>query len=108
MASAVGRRLCEQDYNGDSDEVTLPSIVGRLSRLETTGFSYDELLHDFASRRRLGPLEECPATYVVDPAQETDEIVQVRQIFHVYIFRAFCWRSSALSPGVLKAGCTFN
>lgn len=74
----------ESSTDGHSDEVTLPCILGRLSRLEHEGFSYGELLHDFASRRRVGPLnaeeeEEHPAGHVLDAAEETDKIVQVRE-----------------------------
>lgn len=80
MTTAIAKRLCQQTHaNGHSEEVTLPGILDRLSRLENEGFSYDELLHDFASRRRVGPVrEELPAKHVLDPAKETDEAVQVR------------------------------
>lgn len=79
MTTVIAKRMCQQTRgDGLSEEVTLPCILDRLSRLENDGFSYDELLHDFASRRRVGPVnEEPPAKRVIDPAQETDEIVQV-------------------------------
>lgn len=80
MTTAIAKRMRQQTHGtGHSEEVTLPGILDRLSRLENEGFSYDELLHDFASRRRVGPVnEEPPGRRVVDPAQETDEVVQVR------------------------------
>lgn len=83
MAASVGHRMHQDTLvGGYSEEVSLPCILGRLSRLEHEGFSYGELLHDFASRRRVGPLnveEEHPAKHVLDPAEETDQIVQVRR-----------------------------
>lgn len=80
MTTDIAKRMCQQSHGiGYSEEVTLPGILGRLSRLENQGFSHDELLHDFASRRRVGPVnEELPARHVIDPAEETDEVVQVR------------------------------
>lgn len=79
MAGAIQRRMYPQTTRDDSQDVTLPCILGRLARLEKEGFSYDELLHDFASRRRVGPVNERAVKHVLDPAQETDERVQVRQ-----------------------------
>lgn len=67
-------------------EVSLPCIVSRLTKLEAEGLSYDELLHDFANRRRVAPVDEDWAVKnIVDPAQETDEIVQVSS--GSYLFR---------------------
>lgn len=85
MATAITKRVYGETHGCDhSEEVTLPGILDRLSRLENEGFSYDELLHDFASRRRVGPMnEELPARHVIDPAEETDEIVQVRWASYV-------------------------
>lgn len=81
MTATIAKKMCQQTHgDGHSQEVTLPCILGRLSRLENEGFSYDELLHDFASRRRVGPVnEELPAKHVLDPAEETDDIVRVRR-----------------------------
>lgn len=80
MAATAGKRMRVQTHGGDqSDEITLPVILDRLSRLENGGFSYDELLHDFASRRRVGPVnKEIAEKRVVDPAEETDVVVKVR------------------------------
>lgn len=80
MVDAIGARSFTQRSSIPCDsEVSLPCILGRLTKLEAEGLSYDELLHDFANRRRVAPVEENrPVKNVVDPAQETDEIVQVR------------------------------
>lgn len=83
MKAATRRRTRYQthgDGDGHSENITLPCILDRLSRLEHEGFSYDELLHNFASQRRVCPVnEELPVKHVLDPAEETDEIVQVRE-----------------------------
>lgn len=80
MVDAIGARSFTQRSSIPCDsEVSLPCILGRLTKLEAEGLSYDELLHDFANRRRVAPVDENrPVKNVVDPAQETDEIVQVR------------------------------
>ena len=87
MAATIGKRMRIQTHgDGYCDEVTLPGILHRLSRLENEGFSYDELLHDFASRRRVGPVnEEITGKKVVDPAEQTDEIVQVRGLERLHV-----------------------
>lgn len=79
MAATAGIRVRQHARRDDLDgEVTLPCILDRLSRLEHDSFSYHELLDDFASRRRVGPVKkELPAKHVLDPAEEADEIVQV-------------------------------
>lgn len=64
-------------------EITLPCILGRLSKLEREDFSYGQLLDGFAGQRRIHPLkkaDEPPSAMplAVDPAEETDAIVQVR------------------------------
>lgn len=91
MTAAVAKRMCRYTHgSGHSEEVTLPCIVDRLSRLENEGFSYDELLHDFASRRRVGPVnEELSEKHVIDPAEETDEIVQVRETMYIWWCSAY-------------------
>ena len=72
--------------NIDVSELTLPSIAGRLSRLETQGLSYDELQQFFGSRRRVGPVKEKSSVkHVATPAQETDRIVQVNMIILLYL-----------------------
>ncbi|CAM9470017.1 unnamed protein product, partial [Ectocarpus fasciculatus] len=78
MAATNGIRVRQHARRDDLDgEVTLPCILDRLSRLEHESFSYHELLDDFASRRRVGPVKkELPAKHVPDPAEEADEIVQ--------------------------------
>ncbi|CAM9848192.1 unnamed protein product, partial [Ectocarpus sp. 12 AP-2014] len=78
MAATTGIRVRQHVHRDDLDgEVTLPCILDRLSRLEHESFSYHELLDDFASRRRVGPVKkELPAKHVLDPAEEADEIVQ--------------------------------
>lgn len=81
MAAAIGEQSFTQrsSIRRDYSDVSLPCIVGRLTKLEAEGSSYDELLHDFASRRRVAPVKERRSVNkVADPAQETDEIVQVR------------------------------
>lgn len=79
MAATTGVRVRQNARRDDlNGEVTLPCILDRLSRLEHESFSYHELLDDFASRRRVGPVQkELPAKHVLDPAEEADEIVQV-------------------------------
>lgn len=74
--SSVGRGH-QPSLAGESNDITLPGIIARLSRLETEDFSYDELLHDFASRRRVGSVKEPPVQHRIDPAEQTDDIVQV-------------------------------
>ncbi|CAN0081825.1 unnamed protein product [Scytosiphon promiscuus] len=81
MTTGIGQQMHQHARtDGRHDEVTLTGILGRLSRLEHEGFSYGELLDDFASRRRVGPLkekkEEDPAKHVLNAAEEADEIVQ--------------------------------
>ncbi len=91
MAATIGKRMRVQTHSdGHSDEITLPGILDRLSRLENGGFSYDELLHDFASRRRVRPVnEEIPGKKVVDPAEETDVVVKVRGLDHLHVKFSF-------------------
>lgn len=64
----------------NASELTLPCIVGRLSRLEREGFSYDELLPDFACRRPVVTQtnNERPGGHAVDTAKETEDLVQVK------------------------------
>ncbi|CAM9440116.1 unnamed protein product [Ectocarpus sp. 6 AP-2014] len=78
MAATAGIRVRQHAGRDDLDgEVTLPCILDCLSRLEHDSCSYHELLDDFASRRRVGPVKkELPAKHVLDPAEEADEIVQ--------------------------------
>eukprot|EP00752_Nemacystus_decipiens_P002143 g2042.t1 len=102
MTTAIAKRMCGERRGSDrSDEVTLSCILDRLSRLEHEGFSYDELLHDFASRRCVGPVnQELPASHVADPAEETDEVVQA----YLSLTRRDCsgwsrrWASSCNGP----------
>lgn len=88
MATAIAKRMHLQTHlDGRSEEVTLQGILDRLSRLENKGFSYDQLLHDFASRRRVGPVKkELPAKTIIDPAEQTDEIVQVMWTTYYIVF----------------------
>lgn len=80
MTATTSRCMRDQTRgDGLTGKTTLPCILNRLSRLEHEGFSYDDLLHNFASRRRVGPVnEELPVKHLLDPAEEIDEIVQVR------------------------------
>lgn len=79
MTTTRRRGRYQTHGDGHSENITLPCILDRLSRLEHEGFSYDELLYNFASRRRVGPVnEELPVKHVLDPAEETEEIVQVK------------------------------
>lgn len=72
----------------NASELTLPCIVGRLSRLEREGFSYDELLYDFTCGRRVvtQTTKGRPEGHAVDTAKETEDIVQVN--FGRFILRA--------------------
>lgn len=66
------------------DDVTLPAILRQLYRLEHKEPSYDEVLHDFASRRRVNSIREGPVHYVADSAERTDELVQARILIASY------------------------
>lgn len=67
----------------ESSELTLPCILGRLSKLENDDFSYGQLLDGCVGRRRIRPLlsgesKTVATRLVANPAEETDAVVQVR------------------------------
>lgn len=79
MVAVLDAAKIRHQHNMDTAQgPSLPSILGRLSKLENEGLSYNQLEDSLVTRRRIGPLNIKRDESTDGPVQQPDEIVQVQ------------------------------